>query len=314
MIDPSSVIERISNAVSNYENESRICLQLPKELVYLTAKIYQNLVKSFKGKRFYFLADSTFGIHDADVTAAQHINADVLIFVTTKEEKYIENTEPKVCYVNIRDIPSSTTTISPMRRYYLIEKVKNASIIGILVGSFTVSRYSEAIEYCSKLIKNSGRKSLIVYLGEPNVAKLANLPEVDIFVQICEPENIIQNQKEYYQPIASVRELAIALGDKELTEEEFDFRKLVPKMEKQDKSFTIVNSDSEEDILPGINSSGLEISVKNKHGELVSAGENRVSEYLENRVWKGVEIGEKREPALISMGRSGRAKDYNETI
>ena len=76
----------------------------------------------------------------------------------------------------------------------------------------------------------------------------------------------------------------------------------------------IVNSDSEEDILRGFSSSGLEISVRNKHGELVSAGENRVSEYLENRVWKGVEIGEESKPAVISMGRSGRAKDYNETI
>ena len=158
--------------------------------------------------------------------------------MTTKAEKCTETTEPKVHYVNITDIPSSSTTISPMRRYYLIEKIKNASIIGILVGSFTVSRYSEAIEYCSKLIKKSGRKSLIVYLGEPNVAKLANLPEVEVFIQICEPENIIQNQKEYFQSIASVRELAIALGDKELTEEEFDFRKLVPKIEKQEKSFT----------------------------------------------------------------------------
>ena len=75
-----------------------------------------------------------------------------------------------------------------------------------------------------------------------------------------------------------------------------------------------MNSDSEDDILPGISSSGLEISVRNKHGELVSAGENRVSEYLENRVWKGVEIGEESKPAVITMGRSGRAKDYNETI
>ena len=73
MSDPSEILEKITKAVSEYENESRICLQLPQELVYLTAKIYQTLVKNFKAKKFYFLADSTFGIHDADVTAAQHI-------------------------------------------------------------------------------------------------------------------------------------------------------------------------------------------------------------------------------------------------
>ena len=34
-----------------------------------------------ENRSFYFLADSTFGINDPDAIAAQHVDADLLLFV-----------------------------------------------------------------------------------------------------------------------------------------------------------------------------------------------------------------------------------------
>lgn len=51
------------------------------------------------------------------------------------------------------------------------------------------------IEHLRLLIKNSGRKSYTFAMGKLNVAKLANFPEIDVFVMVACPENSLLDSK-----------------------------------------------------------------------------------------------------------------------
>lgn len=65
-----------------------------------------------------------------------------------------------------------------MRRHYLVEKAKDAQIIGILVGTLGVKNYLGAISHLRELIRKANRKSYTLAVGKLNVAKLANFEEV----------------------------------------------------------------------------------------------------------------------------------------
>ncbi|KAL3143282.1 hypothetical protein ABBQ38_002125 [Trebouxia sp. C0009 RCD-2024] len=104
------------------------------------------------------------------------------------------------------------------RRYFLVEKAKNASVIGILVGTLGVAGYQDAIESIRHLAKQAGKKTYTMLMGKPNPAKLANFPEVEIFVMVADPQGMILDSKEYYAPIITPYEAHLAFsGDAEWT-------------------------------------------------------------------------------------------------
>ncbi len=49
-------------------------------------------------------------------------------------------------------------------------------------------------------------------MGKPNVPKLANFPEVDVFVLVACPENSVITSREFLQPIITPLELEVALN------------------------------------------------------------------------------------------------------
>ena len=65
-----------------------------------------------------------------------------------------------------------------MKRFYLIERTRDASRIGILVGTLGVTRYRNVIDHVKGIVKDSGKKSYTFLVGKPNVPKLANFSEV----------------------------------------------------------------------------------------------------------------------------------------
>jgi diphthamide biosynthesis protein 2 len=65
-----------------------------------------------------------------------------------------------------------------MKRYYLIERARDAARIGIIVGTLGVTRYQNVIDYVKDVVKKSGKKSYTFLVGKPNVPKLANFSEV----------------------------------------------------------------------------------------------------------------------------------------
>merc|ERR1712168_286150 len=117
-------------------------------------------------------------------------------------------------------------------------------------------------------------------MGEVTPQKLCNLPEVDIWVQICEPSSIIKNQSDFYQPITSLRELAVAFDNLDFLEKQLDFTKLLPDnfepkkrleaLQLEDDDGDENQEDNEETLLPAIVKSHNKIAIKAKGGELVS--------------------------------------------
>jgi diphthamide biosynthesis protein 2 len=64
------------------------------------------------------------------------------------------------------------------RRYYLVERAKQASIVGLLAGTLGVAGFRSALERTRALAEAAGKKTYTFLVGKPNPAKLANFPEV----------------------------------------------------------------------------------------------------------------------------------------
>lgn len=61
------------------------------------------------------------------------------------------NAEDKVL---VRDLPSKSRDL--MRRFYLVERAKEASIVGIVVGTLGVAGYNEAIQRVREIVATAG--------------------------------------------------------------------------------------------------------------------------------------------------------------
>lgn len=118
------------------------------------------------------------------------------------------------------------------RRLYLVEKCKDAKTVGILICTLALSGYLDAIKYIQKLSKDWNKKCYIISVGKPNSAKLANFPEIDIFVLISCPENTIYNDRDFYKPIITIFELDLALNPSRTYSKDIpyvvDFPQLLP--------------------------------------------------------------------------------------
>ena len=122
---------------------------------------------------------------------------------------------------------SSNVTKALMRRYFAIEKTKDAERIGILVGTLGVVKYRDIIDKCREIIKSAGKRQYTFLVGKPNVPKLANFPEIDVFVVVACPLNSIElaigniskgrdrSGAEFLRPIITPYELDVALNPKQ---------------------------------------------------------------------------------------------------
>lgn len=117
-----------------------------------------------------------------------------------------------------------------MKRYYAIERAKDAGVVGILVGTLGVADYLSIIEQLKETIRKSGKKSYMFAMGKLNVPKLANFLEVDIFVLIACPENSLLDSSDFYKPVVTPFEMEVACNKNREWSEEYvtDFRYLLP--------------------------------------------------------------------------------------
>ncbi|XP_071953185.1 2-(3-amino-3-carboxypropyl)histidine synthase subunit 2-like isoform X2 [Antedon mediterranea] len=117
-----------------------------------------------------------------------------------------------------------------MKRYYMIEKAKDANVIGIVAGTLGVKDYLSVISRLKALIKRVGKKSYTFVMGKLNVPKMANFTEVDVYVLVACPENSLIDSKEFYRPIITPFEMEIAFNEAREWNGTYitDFRKLLP--------------------------------------------------------------------------------------
>jgi diphthamide biosynthesis protein 2 len=55
--------------------------------------------------------------------------------------------------------------------------------------------YMHVIEHLKRMIRQAGKRYYLFSVGKLNVAKLANFPEIDIFVLVACPENSLIDSK-----------------------------------------------------------------------------------------------------------------------
>ncbi|BFY99282.1 hypothetical protein BsWGS_02321 [Bradybaena similaris] len=193
-----------------------------------------------------------------------------------------------------------------MKRYYLIERAKDANIVGIVVGTLGVKNYKNVIEHLKLLLKKAGKKSYTFVVGKLNPAKLANFAEVDIYVLVACPESTLLDQSDFYRPVVSPFEMEIACNQaREWTGEySTDFRDILPgaslhvqnpDIDKSDNFRTDVSLISNRVRTLGVTetltvstASGQDLVVRSESLAVASLAEN-AGEFLASRSWKGLE-------------------------
>ena len=117
-----------------------------------------------------------------------------------------------------------------MKRYYAIERAKDAGVVGILVGTLGVADYLAIITQLKETVRRAGKKSYMFAMGKLNVAKLANFQEIDVFVLIACPENSLLEHGDFYKPVVTPFEMEVACNRGREWSEDYvtDFRDLLP--------------------------------------------------------------------------------------
>ena len=100
-----------------------------------------------------------------------------------------------------------------MRRLGQVEKLKNASIIGVLVSAPGAAQASGAVDRLRYLSEKRGKSCYTVVTGRPTPEKLANFTEVEAFVQVaCWRSALLQLMGDCLQPVLAPFEAELALA------------------------------------------------------------------------------------------------------
>ncbi|XP_067118340.1 2-(3-amino-3-carboxypropyl)histidine synthase subunit 2 isoform X2 [Centruroides vittatus] len=183
------------------------------------------------------------------------------------------------------------------KRYYLIEKAKDAQMVGILVGTLGVSKYLTVIKHLKELIKKAA----------------------------CS-ENSLIDSKEFYQPILTPFELEIAYNQarqwtgnyitefSELlsgaanyvpNEDNCDVQHEISLVSGKLRSVGVIDSQADD------TSDTTTITVRNEKLTLSTIHSQAAGEYLMNRTWKGLEQNLGETPVVkATEGKTGIASGY----
>ncbi|KAJ1936859.1 Diphthamide biosynthesis protein 2, partial [Linderina pennispora] len=81
------------------------------------------------------------------------------------------------------------------RRYFMVQKAKDADVIGIVVGTLAATRYLSVVESLKDMIRRAHKKFYVFVVGKLNVPKLANFAEIEVFVLVACPEHSLVDSK-----------------------------------------------------------------------------------------------------------------------
>ncbi|XP_072544167.1 2-(3-amino-3-carboxypropyl)histidine synthase subunit 2 [Salminus brasiliensis] len=219
-----------------------------------------------------------------------------------------------------------------MKRYYAIERAKDASVVGILVGTLGVANYLAVIDQLKESIRKAGKKSYMFAMGKINVAKLANFLEIDVYVLVACPENSLLDSSEFYRPVVTPFEMEVACNKHREWSGEYvtDFRDLLPggsshvHFPEPDESTNEEDSTDVSLITGALRSSCLRSSselasassasslvIRNQ--TLTVANTNTAASFLAGRSWQGLEPKLGETPVVKAVeGRRGIAIAYEE--
>ncbi|XP_055587157.1 2-(3-amino-3-carboxypropyl)histidine synthase subunit 2 [Uranotaenia lowii] len=218
------------------------------------------------------------------------------------------------------------------RRWYYIEKCKDATSLGIVVATLTANGYLDVVSRIQQMAKARGVRSYIISVGKINPAKLANFMEIDCFVLVGCPENNLFNSRDFFKPLVSVFECELAFNPAWTGQfpasYSADFSDVLPtgRLHKTFEPETDPNALPDVSLVTGKVRNVVsvhkeeETEVVNGCRELLLRGKNEVAQVssgdaFQDRSWQGLEqnLG-KDAPALVEEGRSGIPIKYENDL
>ncbi|KAH8505681.1 hypothetical protein H0E87_012779 [Populus deltoides] len=219
------------------------------------------------------------------------------------------------------------------RRYYLVEKAKDANIVGILVGTLGVAGYLNMIHQMKDLITGAGKKVYTLVMGRPNPAKLANFPECDVFIYVSCAQTALLDSKDFYAPVITPFEAMLAFnrGSEWTGAYVMEFRDLITSSPVEVKSyseearFSFVQGryiedfdlqekkeEENEGVLALANATEKALKLQDRSSNSLTKGTVRSgADYFATRSYHGLDMhgdDSMLEPYLI--GRTGKASGY----
>lgn len=219
------------------------------------------------------------------------------------------------------------------RRYFLAEKIKDSTTVGIVVGTLAIKNYLRVVERMKKLLAAHRKKYYIISVGKLTVAKLANFSEVikcnkkqqklrnllqiEVYVLISCSMNDVFESRDFYQPIVTPFDVEIALNNKPPdTPFSYDYNHYLDFSEaiavstdenKGDVSLITGRVRANEEEIGEV--AGNQVALKDDGTVAVN------SVFLNARTWKGLEqnLGQT-EVKLAEEGRSGTAFSYSNEL
>lgn len=212
------------------------------------------------------------------------------------------------------------------RRYFYIEKCKDAQSIGIVVATLTAKGYLDVVTHIQKLAKIRGVRTYVISVGKVNPAKLANFLDIDCFVLIGCPENKLITSREFYKPLLSTFEVEVALNPvwrHQMPDRYFvEFKEVLPngKLFREFNELTVGESDV------SLVTGKIRFAKLNETAKIDDDSQNALlkrdnlqliqmdsQSSFQNRSWTGLDpaLG-KSSPVKIVQGRSGIAMKYDD--
>ncbi|KAI9480218.1 putative diphthamide synthesis protein-domain-containing protein [Coemansia mojavensis] len=216
------------------------------------------------------------------------------------------------------------------QRYHMVQRVKDANVIGIVAGTLAATKYRQVLESLKQLMRSHGRKFYVFVVGKLNVAKLANFPEIEAYVLVACPETSLVDSKEFYQPVVSPYELLLSLSHTREWSGEYmtDFHELLQALDEKRLADDSVEDEPHFSLITGTlkqtrwyysqeqpneQAASSDVTVRCKNTEIAQYMGSADAEYLLNRSFRGLgHDGEQHdiEPMLAEDGLSGIASKY----
>ncbi|XP_071707270.1 uncharacterized protein [Rutidosis leptorrhynchoides] len=220
------------------------------------------------------------------------------------------------------------------RRYYLVEKAKDAGIVGILVGTLGVAGYLSMIHQIKEMITKSGKKAYTLVMGRPNPSKLANFPECDVFIYISCAQTALLDSKEFLAPVITPFEATLAFnrGSEWTGKYVMEFQDLVVSTpsnvenQREEARFSFlqggyiedpdsqdINPEDEDGAFALVNLTPKSLQEHGKDQKTMVKGSVKSGvEYFASRSFQGLDINSNSNaPEPFIIGRSGKASGYN---
>ncbi|GJQ11731.1 hypothetical protein GpartN1_g3522.t1 [Galdieria partita] len=223
------------------------------------------------------------------------------------------------CYDDSTDswvLANGSATNTFKKRLALVSRAQKSCVFGIVVSAVATTGVLDAVERCEMLLNKFGMEWYVLNVGKPTPTKLANFPEIEVFVLIGCPESAFLDSKSYMKPILTMAELELALDSRVYYTDIgsiHDFRdtlsrSVIAKEQVLDDDNENVDKFCEEDTSNALNKSSLGrgLTAHNISSSLSAT-------FLRHRTWNGVEeeASEENKPHSSKEGKSGIPSGYN---